>query len=207
LRAFQIFLDHHPVGGRMLARQQERLGEIGDLCDALHAARTAAVHRLDDKIVPALDGDALQGLRRFHSGKPWNGHARIRETPFHRQLVASCFGCGDRQTRQAQTLANRGCGDRRIGRHADHTVDAADLAAIAFGGGGGFGCAIDIGDQTGIGKGKARRFGIAVRDHDVIAKLLGPARRVRGFDAARNDQHRFHQKYSPPFTFSVCAVM
>ena len=36
----------------------------------------------------------------------------------------------------------------------------------------------------------------------------GAARSVRGFDAARNDQQRFgHQKYSPPFTFSVCAVI
>ena len=38
LRAVQILLDHHALAGRMGAREQEGLGEILDLRDALHAA-------------------------------------------------------------------------------------------------------------------------------------------------------------------------
>ena len=194
----------------MRPRQQEGLGQILDLRHALHAAGAARIHRLDDKIAAAFDGDTLQFLRRGDFRKPRHGDTRRLETFLHRQLVASQFRHMDGKARQAQALRHGGGGYRRIGGDADHAVYFANLAAVALGGGGGFGRAINIGDQAGIGEGKARRFGIAVGNDHGMAHFLGAAGGIRRLDAAGNDQKGFasrHQKYRPPLTFSVWAVM
>ena len=138
---------------------------------------------------PAFDGDALQFLRRRHFRKPGHRHAGGPEAFLHRQLVAGQFGHMQRKAGQAQALRHGGGGDRRIGGDADHAVDLADLAVIALGGGGGFRRAIDIGDQAGIGEGKAGRLGIDVGDDDSIAPSPWRGlRRVGRLDAAGNDQ-------------------
>ena len=93
-----------------------------------------------------------------------------------------------RQARKAQPLRHGRRRDGGVGGDADHAVDLADLAIVAFGGGGGFRRAIDVRDQAGIGEGKAGRLGVDVRHHDVESHLLGAPRGVRGFDAARDDQ-------------------
>ena len=51
------------------------LARSSTLRHALHAAAAAAVHRLDDQIAAALDGDALQFLRRRDFREPGHGHA------------------------------------------------------------------------------------------------------------------------------------
>ena len=115
------------------------LVEVVDLRHALHAAAAAAVHRLDDQIAAALDGDALQCLRRRDFARTTAPARRLRRSS------ASSPACrrrarplARRDAGQAQALRHRGGRDRRIGGDADHAVDLADLAAVAFGGGGGF---------------------------------------------------------------------
>ncbi len=169
-------------------------GEVFHLRHSLDAARTAAVGRLDDKIAAAFDGDALQFLRRADFGEPGHRHAGRDKAFLHRQLVAGQLRHMDRQSRQAQALRHRRRCDRGVGGDTDHAVDLANLAVIAFGGGGGFRGAIDIGDQAGIGQGKARRMRIAVRDHHGMAQFLGALDGVHRFDAAGDDQNCFSRE-------------
>ena len=100
-----------------------------------------------------------------------------------------------RDAGQAEPVGHGGRSDRRVGGDADHAVDLADLAAVAGRGGGGFIGAIDIGDDAGIGEGKARRLRVAIGDDDIEPHLLGAARGIGGFDPARNDEQCLvHQK-------------
>ncbi len=195
LRAGKILLDHDTFAGRMLAREEERLGQILDLRHALHAAAAAAVDRLDDEIAAALDGDALQFLRGRDFLKPRHGHAGRGEAFFHRQLVASGLRGIDGDAGKAEAVGNRCGGDRRVGGDADHAVDLADLAAVTLRGSGRLFRAVDIGDDAGIGIGEARRLRVAVGNDDVKPHLLGAARGIGGFNSARNDEQRLvHQK-------------
>ncbi len=181
--------------GECCAREEERLGQILDLGHALHAAAAAAVHRLDNQVAAALDGDALQFLRGGDFLKPRHRHAGGGETFLHGELVASGLRRVDGDPRQAKTVGDRGRGDWRVGGDADDAVDLADLAAVTGGGGGGLFGAIDIGDDAGIGIGEARRLRVAIGDHDIEPHFLGAARRIGRFDPARNDEQCLvHQK-------------
>ena len=191
----KILLDHYALARRMVAREEEGLGEVLDLRHALHAPAPAAIHRLDDEVAPALDGDALQFLRRRDLREPRHGDARGREPLLHRELVAGDARALERNSGQVEAVGDgRGC-HRRVGGDADHAVDLADLAAVARGGGGRLIRTVDVGDDARIGVGEAGRRRVAVGDDDVKPHLLGTARGIRRFDSAGDDEDGLvHQK-------------
>ena len=208
LRTGEILLDHDALARRVGAGEQKSLLQIGDLGDALHAARTATIDRFDDEIVAALDGDALQRLRRRDFVEPRHRHAALRKAALHRELVTGQFRGGDGDAGQAEFLRHGRGGNGCVGGDADHAVELANLAAEAFGGGGGLGRPVNVGDQAGIGERETGRGMVDVRHHDIVAHFLGAFGGVRRLDAAGDDQQGLaHQKYSPPLTLRVCAVM
>ena len=180
--------------GECRAREQEGLAEIGDLRHALCAARAVPVDGLDDEIAPTLDGNALQRLWCFDVAGPGNRDTTLCEAALQGQLVGSKFGGRERQAQSTQPLAHRrGC-DRGVDNR-DHAVDFADLAAEAFGRGGRFIRAIDVGDEAGIGNRDRRCLVVAIRNDHIVAHVLGALDRVDRVNSARDDEQRLcHQK-------------
>ena len=152
--------------GEWLRASMKALVRSFDLRDALHAARAAAVDRLDDKIASALDGDALQLLRCATSENQGTARRARAKRRFIASLSQASSAVCDGDSGKTKLLRDRGRRDRRVGGDADHAIDLADFAVEAFGGGGRFVGAIDIGDQAGIGKRKSGRLWIAVGDDD-----------------------------------------
>jgi hypothetical protein len=174
----------------MLLREIESLRQILDLLHALHAAAPARIHRLDDEIAAALDGDALKHLRRRNGGEPRDRHAGGQEPLLHRQLVASQPRAFLGNASEAEAFVHGGHGHRRIGRDADHAIDLPQLARIALGSGGGFLRRVDIRDDAGIGIFKSGRIRIAIGYDNIKTHFLGALGGVRRFNAAGNDEKR-----------------
>ncbi len=179
----------------MLAGEREGLGEVLHLRHALYAARAARVDRLDDEVAPALDGDALKLLHRRHRREPRDRHAGRQEAFLHRELVAGETRAFCREAGQAEAFGDGGRRLRRIRGDTDHAIDFSNLPAVAFGGGGGFLRAIDVGDQARIRVGETGCFVVAVGDDDVKAHFLRALGRVGRFDPAGDDEEcLLHQK-------------
>ncbi|MEJ0044286.1 MAG: hypothetical protein WDM81_19620 [Rhizomicrobium sp.] len=104
LRSIQILLDHHAFAGRMGAREQECLVEIGDLRHALHARLPRESTGLITRSRPRSMATRCKACGVGISANQGTGITAFGEAPLHGELVAGEFGAGDRNAGKTQAL-------------------------------------------------------------------------------------------------------